>query len=157
MAYAEYDQDTLPKLVYSFQNTIEKPTRFLGGKAFTGEEYMNVNFLSKTDEQTKALSDFWENDINFGIDPFLIAAPYRGVDYDESSRNVLVRFVENFSPTKNDFPQWRISAKLKVLEYKEILGYLVDDPGNELVDDAGNDLFSESEFSTNSNKEITYG
>jgi hypothetical protein len=162
--YPEYDTETLPKIVYSFDNQIEMPMRYMGNRAFTGEEYMTINLRANTDEEIRAFIDFFENSINFGTEPFLIPAPFKGVEFLDVSPNVLVRFTDNLSISKNNFPSWSTSLKLKVLEYKEVLGILVDDTGNILVDDAGNILvddtgnilFSESEFNTNSNKEITY-
>lgn len=158
MKYPKYihGEYSLPYLVFPMTSTIETTVKYLGKRAYTGEEYFTVKFMSINKTQSKAFFEFWENEINFGTEPFLIPAPFRDLNFIAEDPNVLVRFVDGLNPDK-DTGSFSFSAKLKVIEYREHLGVLFDKDLYKLIDQDGLYLASNSNFKTNSNKEIKYG
>jgi len=156
MAYPEYSFSTLPAIQTPLQVEKEQTTQYLGGRAVTGEEYATLNFFIDDNTQAKALYDFWKDDCNYGTKPFLMPLPVFGVSYSRDSGNALCKFIDKPVQQKEEIYSTQ-STKVKILEYSELLGYVVDDIGNNVVDDSGNRVIAYSKPISNSNKEITYG
>lgn len=151
-----YDMNVLPTITKSFSSSQEATKKYLGKRAITGQEYANISLFSVDNAQTKALKQFWRDDCNYGMLPFLAPLTMNGVEVNRDLPNALCQFTDEFSIDKQDI-HWTGTIKLKVLEYSENFYRLVDDAGNIMVDDAGNTLYSTSLPISNSNKEIIYG
>ena len=157
MAVPEYDYNTLPAIEHPFTSSQEVTKRYLGGRAVTGQEYAVINFFSENNAQIKALYEFWRDDCNSGLTQFLAPIPVNGSEVSRYVPTALCEFIEEISMEKLGV-HWKQGIKVKIIEYKEVLGIIVDDAGNLMVDDVGNVLISISENAiSNSNKEITYG
>jgi len=146
-----YDETILPCITFPLDNTHEKSKRYLGNKALSGEIYANINLLPKNDTEMKALYDFWKDDCNYGLNPFLIPLPIFGRTGDLEYPCLQVKFVEEIKSVKVDL-HWTVKIKLKVLGN---VYYIVDDVEDYIIDDSGNYVVTDIE--TNSFKEITYG
>jgi len=156
MAIPEYDLDVLPAIEHPYSNEQEVTKRYLGGRAITGQEYATLNIFMVDNDEAKALYEFWRDDCDYGTTAFLAPIPMNGVPFSGGAPNALCEFIEDISTEKIDV-HWKQGIKVKVLEYSELLGYIIDDSSNQLVDDSGNSLVSTSTPISNSNKEITYG
>jgi len=156
MSIPEYDLSKLPVIELPYQNEQEQTKKYLGGRAITGQEYATLNIFMVDNAEAKAIYEFWKDDCEYGTLAFSIPFPMNGVSYSRDVPNVLCEFIEDISAEKTD-THWNQEIKVKVLEYSELLGNIIDDSLNQLIDDSGNILVSTSIPITNSNKEITYG
>jgi hypothetical protein len=151
-----YDQTVLPCVTFPMVNTRAKTTRYLGQRAITGDIYAELNMVGEDNQQVKALDDFWKNECNYGLEPFLIRLPVFGRSTDV---DILVTFSNDIKDTRN-VTRWDLKRKIKVLG---LVVYTIDgngdfilsDEGHYVLDDDGNYIALKSKAKIY--KEITYG
>lgn len=125
--------NTLPCITFPMKVTQEQTMRFLGGRAVTGGVYVELNMVSQTDAQEKALYDFWNTTLNGGLEPFLIALPIFGNVADAQHPDLLLQFIGDISDTK-DSTEWTTKRRFKVLG---TIDYIIDVNGDFIVSDTG--------------------
>ena len=152
----KYDLTKLPTIQHPFTSKQEITKKYLGKRAITGQEYATIELFAIDNAKTKALYDFWKDDCNYGTKQFLAPIPIFGIEYMKDYPNVLCEFIENISSKKSSI-FWVQTIKVKIIEYSEVLGYVIDDNSNQIVDDSGNSIFYDTNYKTNSKKEIIYG
>lgn len=147
-----YDTSILPKIVLPFSNERKETTKYLGGRALTGEKYASLNINMKNDTEAKQLYDFWKDDCNYGALPFELTLPLFGEAVLTGTPNVAGRFLGDFSQKITKIG-WKTSIKIKIVE----LGRenVTNDAGELVTNDAGDVVYTNIEAS--SIKEITYG
>ena len=150
MSIPEYDLTLLPAIEYPYQNEKEATTKYLGGRAVTGEEYATLNIFMVSNAEALALYTFWKVDCNYGTIPFLAPIPLFGEVYDKTMMTTMVQFIEDITADKIE-NHWKQGIKVKVLG---TISYIVDDLGEYIVDDLGEYIVTDEV--SNSNKEIVY-
>ena len=159
MTIPTYQGAGLPRITFPFGNTQRASKRYLGGIAITGAVYLDVNITAVSDAEEKALYNFWKDDINYGLEPFLIAIPTFGDTVDADNPSLLVQFVSDLSSAL-DGNLWKTKIKLKVYG---TIDYIVDDFGDFIVADTGEYIVTEggdyipTGNIINSYREVLYG
>ena len=135
-----YNEDVLPCLSFPFSNTQEQTTKYLGGKARTGRVIGDVKISAEDDAGIKALYEFWKQQCNYGLEPFLMPIPVFGEDVDTVHPAILVKFLGELTAEKA-VRGWDCPFKI------EILGdvhYVVTDAGDYVLSDSDTLVCSET-------------
>ena len=150
MSYPIYNLNILPAITLPYKDKREVSKKYLGGRALTGEVYLDFDVFMESNTERKALYDFWKNDCNYGTQPFLIPLPLFGETYDKDRPNVLALFTKEIEANKQDI-HWTATTSVKAVGTIE---YIQDDSSAYITDDSG--AFIYNDYTTNSNMEITY-
>jgi len=78
MAIPVYNLATMPAIVYPIKQTQPKTRKFLGGLAIVEPTKISFTIKCKSNNEMKALKNFWIVDCNYGTSPFKITLPLFG-------------------------------------------------------------------------------
>ncbi|MDD5359496.1 MAG: hypothetical protein PHI79_08110 [Sulfurovaceae bacterium] len=119
---------SLPRIVFPIKSGQESSKRYFGKKAITRGATAIMEIAGVTNSTATALYDFWKNDCNYGLDPFLIPLPFFGQEIDTEKPNLLVQFVGTLEI--NGEIIWTSSINLTVLG---TIQYVVDDETKDFI------------------------
>lgn len=161
MSYPVYDNTTLPCITFPFTTTTPESTRYLGNNAKINDVEVSVNLIARSDTELHALHLFWEQDCNYGLDPFVISVPLHGEDMENiADNNPEIEYLASFAivdtvDNRND-GHWKSSRRIII--HGE-MGGLVDDSGNDIVNDADEIISSFISYPTTHtvNRRVIYG
>lgn len=139
MTIPTYDYNTLPKITLPMVNRQRASKRYLGGIAITGAVYIDVNITALTHAQARAFYEFWRDDINNGLEPFLVSLPVFGEATDYTKPTLLVQFIDDMT-NSFDGNIWKSKQRLKVYG---TIDYIIDANGDFIVSDTGEYIVTE--------------
>lgn len=128
-----YDIATLPPIIYPMTNEQEETEIYLGGRAVTGYITADIKIKAKNDAQMEALYNFWVNDCNYGLEPFLIPLTMFGKADSITHPSLLMKFSGPITAETSGC-LWNSSIKLDRIG---TIDYVIDDQGNFIVSDLG--------------------
>ncbi len=128
-----YDPTLLPCITYPMKNTQVQTERYLGGRAVTGAVNIDISIMAKNNTELNALYNFWVNDCNYGLEPFLISLPIFGTTVIPEAPDLLVQFSGDFSADKESL-LWRSKIRLELIGS---IDYIIDGNGDFIVSDTG--------------------
>jgi len=113
MADVIYDLSTLPCPEYPLSHPKQKITPTFG-EVIMGGIFADVSFVAKTEWQYVLFQEFYNTNV---ITPFYIDIPLSGGRYTDLGKGTKVIFAGSYSTESTSKGFWKISAKLKIIDY----------------------------------------
>ena len=121
MSYPVFDPSVMPFRLIPIEIQRKETKRYLANRALGGSGHITLKIISVDgldSAKMNALYDFWKNDCQYGIQPFLISLPFFGsLGINDVNPDLLVRFASDLSSSYEN--AWETTLKLKIIANAE--------------------------------------